>query len=276
MTCAAYVSDEGKGFSGQLGISRDAHLPGLQRLAAGLREAGTVSSAQLQRSGMRASRSLTGIVPVCPWDDEKTGARALTTAAEVRRIVDDFVASAVRAQKAGFEGVELPWRHGYLLGQFLDADNNRRDDGYGGSLEERARILFEVIEGAAAVDGAGLPAGPAAVAGALGHPDRRVTRARSPGGCWPRNGWSTWTCRCGTASSPARTSMGTPLIDLFAALPRGDTRLGVAGKLLSSASAQACLDRGADFVLIGRAAILHEDFRRGQSPIRTSCRCPDP
>jgi 2,4-dienoyl-CoA reductase-like NADH-dependent reductase (Old Yellow Enzyme family) len=51
-----------------------------------------------------------------------------------------------------------------------------------------------------------------------------------------------------------------PLIDHFAALPRGATRLGVAGKIMDAATAQRCLEHGADFVLIGRGAMLHHDF----------------
>ena len=53
-----------------------------------------------------------------------------------------------------------------------------------------------------------------------------------------------------------------PLIDHFAALPRGATRLGVAGKIMDAATAQRCIDHGADFVLIGRGAMLHHDFAR--------------
>src|SRR5690606_22004269 len=55
---------------------------------------------------------------------------------------------------------------------------------------------------------------------------------------------------------------GKPLIDHFTDLPRGSTRLGVAGKILSGGAAAACLERGADCVLIGRAGILHHDFPR--------------
>ena len=55
---------------------------------------------------------------------------------------------------------------------------------------------------------------------------------------------------------------GRPLIAHFAALPRGATRLGVAGKILDAATAQRCLAHGADFVLIGRGAMLHHDFAR--------------
>lgn len=259
MTCAAYVSDEGKGFSGQLGISRDAHLPGLQRLAAGLRESGTVTSVQLQHSGMRASQPLTGLQPLCPWNDEKTGARAMTTA-EVRRVIDDFVASAVRAEKAGFEGVELHGAHGYLLCQFLDADNNHRTDGYGGAFEDRSRILYEIIDGVRASTGKdfqlGLRLSPERWGIRLDESLALAQRLFDDGKLEYLD-MSLWDC---FKPSKDPKHEGRPLIDLFSALRRGDTRLGVAGKIMGTATAQACLDHGADFVMIGRAAILHEDF----------------
>jgi 2,4-dienoyl-CoA reductase-like NADH-dependent reductase (Old Yellow Enzyme family) len=65
---------------------------------------------------------------------------------------------------------------------------------------------------------------------------------------------------------------GKALIDHFAALPRGATRLGVAGKIMDAATAQRCLDAGADFVLVGRGAILHHDFaRRALADARFRC-----
>jgi 2,4-dienoyl-CoA reductase-like NADH-dependent reductase (Old Yellow Enzyme family) len=259
MTCAAFVSPEGKGFPGQLGICSALHEPGLARLAHGLREAGTVSSVQLQHSGMRASPAATGLEPVCPWEDAQTGARALSTG-DVKRIIDDFVTAAVRAQRAGFEGVELHAAHGYLLGQFLDGQNNRRDDGYGGSLEDRSRILRQIIDGVRASTSADFQLGVRL------SPERwgiQIAESLELAGQLLESDqldyldMSLWDC-----FKPCKDEAyaGRPLIDLFAALPRGQTRLGVAGKILSSATAQACLDHGADFVLIGRAAILHQDF----------------
>ena len=146
MSCAAHVQAGGQGFPGQLGAWSDAHLPGLARLAQGLHAAGSVSSLQLQHSGRRADIKLTGQQPVAPWDDTETGARALSTA-EVEQLVQAFIAAALRGERAGFQGVELHGAHGYLLAQFLDAEHNRRNDRYGGSFENRTRILFEIIDG---------------------------------------------------------------------------------------------------------------------------------
>lgn len=261
MTCAAYVSDAGKGFPGQLGISSDRHLPGLARLAQALRDAGTVSSVQLQHSGRRALRGADGSPPVCPWDDEETGARALTTD-EVRQMVQDFVDAAVRAERAGFEGVELHGAHGYLLAQFLDADHNHRGDGYGGGFEARTRVLHEVIDGIRARTGPSFQLGLRLSAERFGvklAEARALTAHLLLDGRLDYLDLSLWDA----FKQPQEPEhQGRVLIDHFTDLPRGRTALGVAGKLMGAARAQACLDHGADFVLIGRGAILHHDFPR--------------
>ena len=131
MTCAAHVQREGQGFPGQLGVFADKHLPGLTRLAAAIRAAGSLSAVQLHHAGMRSPKELIGEAPHCPSEDAETGSRALTTG-EVEQLTEDFIAAAVRADTAGFDGVELHGAHGYILCQFLSPETNRRDDRYGG------------------------------------------------------------------------------------------------------------------------------------------------
>ena len=259
MTCAAHVQASGQGFPGQLGAWSDAHLPGLTRLAQGIHAGGGVSSLQLQHSGRRADKALTSQPVVAPWDDAETSARALTTA-EVEQLVQDFIASARRAEQAGFHGVELHGAHGYLLAQFLDGENNRRSDRYGGSFENRYRILFELIAGIRAATG------PNFQLGLRLSPERfGITMPESlalaqlvlDDGRLDYLDMSLWDC-FKAPLDPAYA--GKSLIAHFAALDRGATRLGVAGKIVSAADARAMLDAGADFVLLGRAAILHHDW----------------
>ena len=69
------------------------------------------------------------------------------TKAEISETVSDFVAAALRVKKAGFDGVQLHGAHGYLLSQFLSPFFNKRTDEYGGSLENRARIVLECVRG---------------------------------------------------------------------------------------------------------------------------------
>ena len=101
---------------------------------------------QLHHAGIRSPAALIGEAPVGPREDAETGARALSDG-EVEQLIEDFIAAAVRAEKAGFDGVELHGAHGYILCAFLSPETNRRDDRYGGSLENRARIVFEIIKG---------------------------------------------------------------------------------------------------------------------------------
>ena len=146
MTCAAHVQRIGQGFPGQLGIFGDEHLEGLTRLAAEIKKNQSIAVAQLHHAGMRSPKDLIGGAPVAPSDDEATGARGLSTA-EVEQVIEDFVAAAVRAERAGFDGVEIHGAHSYILCQFLSEGLNRRDDRYGGSPENRARPIKEIIEG---------------------------------------------------------------------------------------------------------------------------------
>jgi 2,4-dienoyl-CoA reductase-like NADH-dependent reductase (Old Yellow Enzyme family) len=145
MTCAAHVQAVGKAFPGQLGVFSDRHLNGLARLAAVIGSNGSISSVQLHHGGCRA-RPDGGVQPVGPSDESSTGARALPID-EVEALRDDFVAAAKRTEKAGFDGVEVHAAFGWILCQFLSPTINRRTDRYGGDLQGRSRLIFEIIEG---------------------------------------------------------------------------------------------------------------------------------
>lgn len=258
MTCAAHVQAVGQGFAGQLGIFGDQHLEGLTRLAVGIKAKGSVSSAQLHHAGNRAPKELVG-QPVCPSDDPHHGARALTLA-EVEQLRDDFIAAAKRAETAGFDGVEIHGAHGYILAQFLSAERNRRDDRYGGSLENRARIVFEIIDGIRTECRADFQLGLRL------SPERfgvKLAEIRDMAAEVLRQGkidyldMSLWDF---TKEPHEQEFQGRSLMSYFAELPRGNVKLGAAGKIMSAGDAAAVIDAGYDFVLIGRAAILRHDF----------------
>jgi 2,4-dienoyl-CoA reductase-like NADH-dependent reductase (Old Yellow Enzyme family) len=261
MTCAAHVQAAGQGFPGQLGAWSDAHLPGLERLARGIHDGGSVACLQLYHGGRRADPALTGQPAVAPWEDAETGARALTTE-DVEQVMRDFVAAARRAERAGFDGVELHGAHGYLLAQFLDAGLNQRDDGWGGSFDGRTRIVFELIDAVRAATGAqfqlGLRLSPERFGMAMNESLALAQQVMGTGKLDYLD-MSLWDC-FKPPQDPAYADR--PLIAHFAALPRGDTKLGVAGKILDAATARSCLEAGADFVSIGRGAMLHHDFAR--------------
>ncbi len=258
MTCAAHVQAVGQGFPGQLGVFGDQHLEGLTRLAAAIKSKGAVSSVQLHHAGNRSPKDLVG-TPVCPSDDPETGARGLTLA-EVERLRDDFIAAAIRAEKAGFDGVEIHGAHGYVLAQFLSPETNKRTDRYGGSLENRARIVFEIVEGIRN------SCRPDFQLGIRLSPERfglKLAEIREVAAKLLSDSkidfldMSLWDW----AKEPVEEEFkGRTLMSYFTGLPRGNVRLGAAGKIAGAAEARAVVERGCDFAVIGRAAILRHDF----------------
>lgn len=135
----------------QLSLTHDRNIEPMSRLTSAVHKHGTKIFCQLHHPGRETSRALLGGAPVvapsaimCKFTKEET--RALTHD-EVVELVQQFIDAAVRAQKAGFDGVELHAAHGYLLNQFLSPYTNKRTDEYGGSFENRMRFITEIITG---------------------------------------------------------------------------------------------------------------------------------
>ena len=174
---ATAVTADGRISPGDVGIWQDVQVPGLARVAAFLRAHGSVPGIQLGHAGGKAStlRPWDGHGPVTaenarpgdePWEavspsgvpmGEGWPATHPLTTAELADVREAFVAAARRALVAGFEVVEVHAAHGYLLNQFLSPLTNRRDDRYGGSLENRMRFPLEVVAAVRAVWPAELP-----------------------------------------------------------------------------------------------------------------------
>jgi len=259
MTCAAHVQAIGQGFPGQLGIWSDRHLQGLTWLAAELKRHGSVAAVQLHHAGLRSPATLIGEAPVSASDDEKTGARALSTE-EVEQLAEDFVLAALRAEHAGFGGVQVHGAHGYIVCQFLSATANRRDDRYGGSLENRCRLLFDIVEGIRA------RCRPDFLLSVRLSPERfgmtlkettLIAQRLLDSGLIDLLDLSLWD----VFKEPEEAEFKSkPLIDWFTPLERGEVRLSVAGKIRSAEDARRVFDAGVDALTIGRAAILHHDF----------------
>jgi 2,4-dienoyl-CoA reductase-like NADH-dependent reductase (Old Yellow Enzyme family) len=260
MTSASYVQPCGKGGPGQTGIYADSHTEGLAELAQEIRRRGRVAALQLHHAGHRAWRRSVAD-PVAPSDHPDSRARAMTTA-EVEALVEDFVAGARRAERAGFHGVEVHGAHGYLLAQFLSPEDNRRTDRYGGGLENRARVLFEIVEG---VRGA---CRPDFQLGLRLSPERwgmRLAEVRDVAQALMATGHLDWLdlSLWDALKAPAEPGFqDRRLFEWFTDLPRGATRLGVSGKIATPAIAAELLAAGADLVFVGRAAILHHDWPR--------------
>ncbi len=259
MTCAASIQQSGRAWPGQLGAHDDTMMPGLTRLATAIKADGSHAVVQLHHGGMRCPEVMLGHKPLCPSNNEETGARAMTLT-EVEEMARAFVDAAVRCQKAGFDGVELHGAHGYLICQFLSSEINHRTDRYGGSLENRSRLLFDLVEGVRAA------CGPAFSLGVRLSPERfgmKLAEARTIAQRLMSEDridyldMSLWD----VFKEPMEPKMqGRSLLSWFTDLDRGNVRLGAAGKLTTGADFARAMAEGLDFVVVGRAAILHHDI----------------
>jgi NADPH2 dehydrogenase len=139
----AYVSPLGKIGPKQLGIYNDSLLPGFEKLASGLHSVGVPAVVQISHAGGVANKKVIGATPVGPSKRDKI---RMLEKAELFALAEDYALAAQRAVKAGFDGVELHGAHGYLLNQFFTPLLNKREDEFGGSLENRMRFPLMVVE----------------------------------------------------------------------------------------------------------------------------------
>jgi NADPH2 dehydrogenase len=138
----AYVSPMGKIGPKQLGIYDDSLVPGFEKLATGIHAVGAPAVVQISHAGAVANKKVIGSTPVGPSKRDKV---RMLEKSELYIIADQYAAAAERAVKAGFDGVELHGAHGYLLNQFFTPLLNKRQDEFGGSLENRVRFPLMVV-----------------------------------------------------------------------------------------------------------------------------------
>jgi N-ethylmaleimide reductase len=168
ITEATQVSPQGLGYPDTPGIHSPEQIDGWRRVTEAVHARGGLIFLQLWHVGRISHPSLQpdGAVPVAPSAIRPEGQaatydgmqdfvtpRALATD-EIPGIIDQYRTAARNALSAGFDGVEVHAANGYLLDQFLRDGSNRRDDGYGGPIANRARLLLEVTEAVAKVWGA--------------------------------------------------------------------------------------------------------------------------
>ncbi len=163
-----YPAHAGQGFPGQPGLVTDDQLDGWRAVTDAVHAEGGLIVAQVMHAGRVTHEATTGgrevVGPSAIAIDGVTRTyegkkpypvpRALRTD-ELASVVDEFVRGSKNAMAAGFDGVEIHSANGYLLHEFLSPASNRRDDNYGGSPENRARFVAEVVEAVAEAIGAG-------------------------------------------------------------------------------------------------------------------------
>lgn len=259
MTCASHVQEVGKGFSGQLGIFSDNLIKGHTKLTTNLKEHGSIGVIQLHHAGMRSPEEIINQRPVCPSDNEKTNARGLSLT-EVKQLRDDFIDAAIRAKTCGYHGVEVHGAHGYILTQFLSSEINKRTDDYGGSLFNRCRLLFEIVEGIREKCGKDFLIGVRLSPEKFGmdlQEVKSICQRLIDDGLIDFLDISLWDC---FKKPEDKNDEDSSLLEHFTSLNRKNVLLTVAGKIRSGKDVSEILNTGVDFVTIGRSGILHHDF----------------
>ena len=145
--CSCVDYPAGRTLRTEIAIDDDRYLGGLADLADAIKRYGARAAIQLHHVGAATTSAVTGSQPVGPSAVARHGGdipHALTPG-EISRLEIRFARAAALARQAGFDGVEIHGGHGYLLAQFLSAASNKRSDEYGGSLENRARFLLDIV-----------------------------------------------------------------------------------------------------------------------------------
>lgn len=155
----AYILPLGKGAPKQLGIDRDELIPGLQELTKAVHENGSKVAVQLNHAGNSTFKMLTGQTPVVVSNFEGVSGepREELTSGDIEELIKAFTQAARRAKEAGFDCIQIHSAHGYLLNQFLSPRFNRRQDSYGGAIENRARIHLKILKAIRNVVGEDFP-----------------------------------------------------------------------------------------------------------------------
>ena len=276
MSCASHVQSIGKGFPGQLGIYDDMHIDGLKRLTDQIKSFDSLAVAQLHHAGMRSPEEIIGERPVCPSSDDETNSRELSLD-EVKRLRDDFIFAAIRAKKSGYDGVEIHGAHGYILCQFLSSTINKREDEYGGSLDNRSRIILEIINGIRQECGKKFLLGVRLSPERFGMKLDEIKLICKKIISMQKIDFidmSLWDCfkypdnfskedpNLEKIMNPEKIekNLKKTLLEHFTDLDFKNVLLTVAGNIRTGKDVHKIIGAGVDFAAIGRAAIVHHDF----------------
>lgn len=273
ITEATTVSAQGNGWVNAPGIYNDAQEEGWKLVTKAVHDAGSKIFLQLWHCGRAAHSSfLDGELPVAPSAIKIEGEgvhtadgkkphetpRALETA-EIPGIIADYVQAAERARRAGFDGVEVHSANGYLLDEFLQSKTNQRTDAYGGSLENRFRLLGEIVDAVSQVFPANRVAvrlSPNGMFNDMGSPDFRETFLHAARSLSPR----------GLAYLHVMDGLGFGFHELGEPLTLAEVREVFDGPLMGNcgyglADAEARIDAGdADMIAFGRPFIANPDL----------------
>lgn len=278
MTEYAFVQPNGRSSDHQISVAEDSMIPGLARLAEAVHENGAKICLQLQHGGRRSCVESTAPSPI-PFDKGHPTPRVLTTT-EVYKLVDDFVAGAVRAKKAGYDMVEVHCAHGYLLNDFVSPRANRRVDEFGGSMEGRARAAVMIIRGIKEACGADYPVSVRLSGEELVTDGNRKRDAAAMAQLFEEAGADLINVSCGVNGvgygiAPAAKETGHNVEAAEEIHRVVDCAVSVAGRINEPEYAEAILRAGkAEFVSFGRALFADPEFANKAMEGREEEICP--
>ncbi|TRZ41256.1 NADH:flavin oxidoreductase/NADH oxidase [Robertkochia solimangrovi] len=278
---ATAVIPEGRISTGDLGIWSDKHIPGLKRIANFIKESGSVPGIQIAHSGRKGSYKVSGADSRLLETEEEGGWEVSGPSAipfsegaltpreldieEIKEIRNNFKEAAARAAASGFEVLEIHSAHGYLLHSFLSPVSNKRNDQYGGSLKNRARLLFEIVSDVQEV-----------------WPENLPLAVRISATDWIDDGWdlesSLWLSEelasrgvdiidvsSGGSSPDAKIPVGPayqlPLAKSIKEKVGDNIAVGTVGMITNAAQAETILlNQDADFIFLGRELLRNPYF----------------
>jgi len=277
ITEAIAVSPEGRITPSDLGIWKDEHIPGLRKLVSFIHQHGSVAAIQLAHAGRKASCAVPleggkqldvkngGWQTVAPSDIPFLGEDRTPESLNkegINKVISDFKAATLRALTAGFKVIEIHSAHGYLLQEFLSPLSNHRSDEYGGSFENRIRLLQQVIDGVKSI-----------------WPSENPLFVRISSTEWTNGGW---TIEDSIKLAYILKGLGVDLIDCSSggniynakipvgpgyqvpfseAIRKTGVLTGTVGFITSATQAEAILQEGkADLVILGRELLRNPYF----------------
>ncbi|ACA40910.1 NADPH dehydrogenase NamA [Lysinibacillus sp. fkY74-1] len=143
---ATGVVPEGRISNKDLGIWDDAHIDGLRQLVEGMKAYGAKTGIQLGHAGRKATVEGEIFAPSAIAFSSDYQTPTAMSEENIQHVIEAFKLAAIRAAKAGFDVLEIHGAHGYLISEFLSPATNKREDQYGGSQENRYRILRQIID----------------------------------------------------------------------------------------------------------------------------------
>jgi 2,4-dienoyl-CoA reductase-like NADH-dependent reductase (Old Yellow Enzyme family) len=275
---AAAVSPEGRITPGDLGLYSDDHIERLKEITGFIRQQGAVPGVQLAHAGRKASCDIplnggrqlslenSGWQTVAPSPLAFTSGERVPaglTQEGIRKVISDFREAAVRALQAGYKLAEVHAAHGYLIHQFLSPLSNQRSDQYGGSFENRIRLLLEVVDSIRMVWPEELPLIVRISATDYMEGGWNVDEAVKLAAILKQHGVDLIDCSSGGLIPHARIPFGPGYQVAFAGRIRKEAGIPVAavGLITEPAQAEAILQNDqADLILLGREFLRNPHF----------------